>query len=148
MGKFVAKRPAANEAGAAGAKAHKGNDYWWTRGGGHEDDDDEDDSKKPSVMKRPAASGRAGDEENDEQGDDDDEGGPRHRMKGYYFKELLKSGNMDETVKKAWNAAKGNRKLETQVINSVMVPNSKGKRSFVVDTHAPAWIEALESELT
>ena len=50
---------------------------------------------------------------------------------------------MDEKVLEAWEKAKGNRKQETAIVNSMMVPKGSGGKKCVVNPHAPAFQEVL-----
>ena len=141
-GLVAMKRPAAK------SKASKGDEFWWTKGEEEEEENEEQEEPQPPparVLKRPAGMKRPAADEEDNPEDTQCGNDARHRMKHYYFEEAKKSGGLSEQVMEAWEKAKGNRKQETAIVNSVMVPGTKGKRGqkFVPDPHAPAFQEIL-----
>ena len=132
----VKKRPASKSAAGDDAKKKKNGEFSWLEK--DEDEEVEDNGEQDAVatrrpanvLRRPAAAPQ-----------NDDEGGERRdRMKHYYFEQGLKRGELSDEVKKAWEGAKGNRKQETELINSVMV--KKGGR-FVADPYAPGFMEVM-----
>ena len=139
-GLAVMKRPAAK------SNASKGDEYWWSKEAEEEEHNEEQEEPPPAkVLKRPAGLKRPAADEEDNPEDTQNGNDPRHRMKQYYFEEAKKAGALSEQVLEAWEKAKGNRKQETAVVNSVMVPGPAGKRGqkFVPDPHAPAFQEVL-----
>ncbi len=135
----VMKRPAAK------AKAgNEGRGFWWSKEAGEDGKADEEaDAEEASVMKRPAGQNRPAGAKEEPEAEDQEVSERRDRMKDYYFQEARKNGKLDAEVREAWEKARGNRKQETAVVNSVMVKQKGSATKFVPDPHAPAFREVL-----